>query len=309
MASEGLIAALDLGSNSFHLLIAEQTKDDFVEVARYGEKVQLAAGLNEAKLLTDDALRRGSQCLGRFAIQMAGIPACNICVVGTDALRRAKNSDVFAKMAEAQLGVPMRIISGEEEAKYIYQGVMSGAEQPNLSSLVFDVGGGSTELILGQGRVSRTHASIPLGCVNYSKQYFPQQRTDYRHFERAVSAILQTLTLLPSEFETGSWRQVIGASGTVLAIETVLKAQGWSEEGITLSGLTKLIERVCTDRPLSELQIECLPKERQDIFLGGVAILFALFKELGLQQIKTSPQALREGLLQTMLEGRQAIAV
>ncbi len=307
--NDGLFAALDLGSNSFHLLIAEKSNCGFVEVARYGEKVQLAAGLNDAQQLTDDAMRRGSMCLGKFATKMAGIPSKNICVVGTDALRRAKNSDIFRSMAEAQLGVPLRILSGEEEAKYIYRGVMSNATNPHIATLVFDIGGGSTELVLGQGPVSRVHASMPLGCVNYSRQYFPRQRTDRKHFERAVSAILQTLTMLPAEFQTGSWRQVVGASGTVLAIAAVLEAQGWSKTGITIEGLQMLAEHVCCNQPLSELALSGLPKEREDIFLGGLAIVYALFKELGLEQITTSQQALREGLIHTLLQNRQPIAV
>lgn len=304
-----LYAALDLGSNSFHLLIVQKTEGGFVEVARHGEKVQLAAGLDHDGSLTDEVMRRGSQCLGRFAIQLSGIPATNICVVGTDALRRANNRDLFIGMAQAQLGIPLRVLSGEEEARYIYQGVMMGVDHPLRSTLIFDVGGGSTELILGQGPVSRTHSSIPLGCVSYSRRFFPELKTDRCHFERAVSAILQVLTILPAEFQTGSWQQVIGASGTVLAIESVLTAQGWSERGIGLSGMVNLVDRLCCNQPLHELELTGLPREREDIFLGGVAILYALFKELGLKQVATSRQALREGLIAAMIPQQQAIAV
>lgn len=299
--NSGLMAAVDLGSNSFHLLIAELADGRLTTVQRQGEKIQLAAGLDENQCLSDQVMHRALKCLENFAEQLKGIPAESIRAVGTDALRRAANREEFMVRAAAKLGVPIKVISGEDEARLIYQGAMTEIAATDEPILVLDIGGGSTELALGQGKKINGQASLPLGCIEYSKRFFSEQKTDRRTFDHAVSLIGRSLQQLPLPFKARSWQRVIGTSGTIQSIEKVLLANRWASRGIDRNGLNCLIDAICSGHSITQLKLHGLTRERADIFIAGVAIVAALFSELGLQQMQVSTQALKEGLIYSML--------
>lgn len=296
----GLMAAIDLGSNSFQMLLAEVVGGRILEIAKFREKVQLAGGLDSGRQLQETTLRRAYQCLEKFAKEIRGLEPANIRAVGTDALRRAVNRRQFVEQAEKLLGVPVEVISGAQEAKLIYRGAAASAELPGLSSLVLDIGGGSTELAVGVGEKVGAQASLPLGCVGYSQRFFAEQKTDRQNFDRVVRLMRQTLELIPEEIRNGHWQQAIGTSGTVLAIENVLVENGWSPKGISQSGLLWLVDNICTGQPVAEIGLAGLNLDRSDIFIAGVAIMVALFQALDLKYLKTSPYSLREGLIYSM---------
>lgn len=300
--SVGQMAVIDLGSNSFQMLLVEVLGGRIVEIARFREKIQLAAGLDVNSNLQETVLHRAYQCLRGFAEHLVGIECSNIRIVGTDALRRAVNRKQFVDNAAGLLGAPVQIISGEEEAKLIYRGAIASVDQPELVSLVMDIGGGSTELAVGQGSDVIAQASIALGCVDYTRRFFSEQKTDQQQFLRVVRLMRQTLGLLPEEIRVGQWQQAIGTSGTIASIERVLVTNEWCPKGISKAGLMRLVSHICSGRPIDELDIKGISADRADIFIAGVAITLALFEELDLQYLKTSPQALKEGFIYAMLD-------
>lgn len=297
----GLMAAIDLGSNSFHMLIAELVDGRLAVVQRQGEKIQLAAGLDKNRYLSDQVMHRALKCLEGFADKLIGIPREHIRVVGTDALRRAANRDEFMVRAAAKLGVPIEVISGEEEARLIYQGALAARAVTDESVLVLDIGGGSTEFALGKGKQVNGQTSLQLGCIEYSRRFFPELKTDRKTFDHAVELIGRQLRQLPLPFKARNWQQVIGTSGSMQAIENVLLENGWAHKGIDRRGLSCLIESVCRGHPLTSSGLRGLTRDRNDIFIAGVAIVTALFNALGLERMLVSQQALKEGLIYSMI--------
>lgn len=302
----GLMAVVDLGSNSFQMLFAEMLNGRVVEIARFREKVQLAGGLDAANRLEAPVLAKAYRCLQAFAEQLKGIAAENILVVGTDALRRATNQAEFLARAKQILPVPVAVISGDEEAQLIYQGVIANVEQPDLMNLVLDIGGGSTELAMGRGDALDATASIAVGCVDIKRAYFPESRTSLDQFKASVAAIVERLTQLPQHIKVGHWQQAIGTSGTILAIEQVVVENGWCPKGISRESLQQLVQRLCVDQPLAELELRGVSEDRLDIFIAGVAITYALFEALNLAYLKTSEQSLKEGLVCRLYQQRHA---
>lgn len=301
-AGAGLMAVIDLGSNSFQMLLVEALNGKVIEIARFREKVQLAAGLDDEGRLQETTLCRAYQCLSRFAGEIADLDRRNVRVVGTEALRRAVNRAEFVARAQQLLGVPVTVISGEDEARLIYEGVIAGADQPDLITLVLDIGGGSTEMAVGRSGMLEAQASVALGCVDCSRRYFPKQKTSPAEFAQAVSVMQQQLALLPERIRGSYWQQAIGTSGTILAIEKTVVENGWCRRGVSRAALQQLAEQVCSGRPLMQMGLAGVPEDRADIFIAGVAIAVALFNELDLEHLKTSPYTLREGLIYAMLE-------
>jgi exopolyphosphatase / guanosine-5'-triphosphate,3'-diphosphate pyrophosphatase len=294
------IAALDLGSNSFHLLVAEVRDDGWQAQLRSGDKVQLAAGLQNG-FLDDAAIQRGLGSLQRLASLLQPLPSAAVRVVGTHTLRVARNRDAFILPAQRLLGHPIEVISGAAEASLVYRGVVDcNRAGPQL---VIDIGGGSTELALGQGAVVGQLASIPVGCVT-CRAHFPDDRLDPSLFAHAYERVCAQLRahwghgLPPAVAVTGS-------SGTLLAIEQVLIGQGWSEGGITREGLRRLEGALLTYRRLDAVQFPGLSARRRSVFATGVVIARALFDTLGIETMRLSSAALREGLA-TELVGRRA---
>lgn len=299
--AKALLAAIDLGSNSFHMVVARVAQNEVRRVSRLSEKVHLGASLNKNNCLTDEGQQRALACLERFAQQIDGIDASRVRVVGTNTLRAAKNGDVFRQKAEKVLACPIEVISGREEARLIYLGVSHSLADDGEQRLVIDIGGGSTEFILGCRFESQELESLHMGCVSYGLRYFPDGNISESGFDAAMLSARRQVQLIQGSLKKNGWQQVVGASGTVKAIEQVANANGWSEHGISYHALKMLREKIVSVGHYRELSLPGLKESRMPVFASGVAILMAIFKQLNLKHMTVSDGALREGVLYDML--------
>lgn len=291
------VAAIDLGSNSFHMVVARQVQGELRIQESLSEKVQLGAGLDGQNRLTEEAQQRALECLGRFAQRIAGIPRGKVRVVGTNTLRVARNSRSFLRRAEELLGHDIEIVAGREEARLIYLGVSHHLPDTDQQRLVVDIGGGSTELIIGKRFDSVETESLHMGCVSYTGRFFPGGDLTEKAFNKAVTAVRQEVLSIEANYRKLGWQQAVGASGTVKAIAQVCEDNGWTESGITLDGLYKVRKRLLKEGRIEGLELKGLRSDRVGIFPAGVAILLGVFEQLGIEQMEVSTGALREGLL------------
>ena len=296
-----VVAGIDLGSNSFHMIVVRSEGDGRIHVLdRIRETVRLAAGLGEDNLLDADAQQRGLEALERFAQRLASLPPAHVRAVGTNTLRKAKNGPAFVNRARKVLGHDIDIISGPEEARLIYLGV-AHASYFEGRRLVMDIGGGSTELILGQGFETETRHSFYMGCVSFSKRFFSKGKLTSRAFEQAILAAKRELTSVEQEFRRIGWTRATGASGTLKSVGAVLAEAGWSPAGITRGGLDQLIATLIDQRRIEKIALPGLEEDRAEIFPGGVAIVKAAFDILQIEAMEVSDGALREGVAYELL--------
>ena len=296
------IAAVDLGSNSFHLKVARVDEAGHLQVVdRLREMVRLAAGLDpETRCLDEATQARALETLARFGQRLRDLPREAVRVVGTNTLRSAKNAAEFIARAEAVLGHEIEIISGREEARLIYLGVaasLSGDER----RLVVDIGGGSTEVIVGQGLQPIERESLHMGCVSWTRAHFPDGRLSAGAWRRAVLAARAQLEPVEAVFRRLGWERAVGASGTVRAVAKVTEALGGAAGTITIEGLEKVADAVLEARRIERLRLPGLDAQRAPVFPGGLAVLTALFQGLGIEAMEVSDGALREGLLYDLL--------
>lgn len=299
VSESSLYAAIDLGSNSFHLLIIRNTDSGIQILDRLKRKVRLAAGLDDSSYLSEESMERGWQCLAQFAERLYGIPPEHIRIVATAALRAAQNAQRFISVAQSILNLPIDVIPGEEEARLIYQGV-NHTTGGDPSRLVVDIGGASTELIVGNGDIINSLVSLPMGCVTWLERYFADRSLNAKNFHQAETAAREQLALVAHDFTLYGWKSCVGASGTVQALQEIMVAQGM-EEAITLDKLLQLKAQAIQCGKLEELEIEGLTLERALVFPSGLAILIAIFDTLKVDSMVLSGGALREGLVYDML--------
>ncbi len=298
------VAALDLGSNSFHMIVARFAGNRLMVLDRLKDMVRLAAGLDRQNRLSPEVMQRALASLERMAQRIRDLPEANVRVVGTNTLRKARNGAEFVERAGAVLGREVEIISGREEARLIYLGASHALEDNMERRLVVDIGGGSTELVLGHQFQPETMDSLYMGCVSMSSEFFPTGRITAAAMKAAELAARQELEPVVERYRSRGWDSAIGASGTILAIQDVVAAQGWSSERITADALKKLKAQLISHGQVDKLALPRLPGQRAPVFPGGVAILTAVFKALGIDQMQITSGALREGLLWDLL-GRQ----
>ncbi len=297
-----LIAAIDIGSNSIHMVLARVEQGEIRLLERLGEKVQLAAGINERRELDEAAMQRGLDCLRRFAQLIQGYPQGAVRIVATNALREARNRASFIRRAEELLGHQVEVISGREEARLIYLGVCHSMPMASGKRLVVDIGGGSTEFIVGQQFEPLLRESLQMGCVSYSKRFFGDGELSQERYTQAYTAARLELMRFEQGIRREGWDEGIGSSGTIRAISLALQAGGQSEDGsITAAGLAWLKRRVLKCSRLAELAIEGVKPERQLILPAGLAILEAVFDALEVPSMRHTEGALREGVLYDML--------
>jgi exopolyphosphatase/guanosine-5'-triphosphate,3'-diphosphate pyrophosphatase len=299
------MAALDLGSNSFHLVVARVDAEGVHVLDDRRVMVRLAEGLDASGRLERAVERRALACLDRFGATLRPLPRGAVRVVGTNALRKAKNAREFVRRAEALLGHPIDIVSGREEARLTYLGVAS-TDAPDKSEqrLLIDIGGGSTECILGVGtEVVQAH-SLYMGCVSFTERHFDDGRLKSKSFESARRAARLELSPFADEwkkrFET-AW----GSSGTMRAIESILVQNGFSEQGITPQGVERLIDALVIKKNVRNVQLAGLAPERAPVIPGGVAIVAALLEAFGIERLRAARGAMREGILYDLI-GRRA---
>ena len=292
-------AAIDLGSNSFHMLVVREVAGTIQTIARIKRKVRLAAGLDQDNRLSAEAIERGCQCLALFAERLQDIPLQHVRVVATAALRSACNAAEFLAPAERILGHPIEIIAGEEEARLIYQGVAHTTGGPE-QRLVVDIGGASTELIVGAGVQPQQLVSLHMGCVTWLERFFADRRLCAHNFAAAETAARDVLAPIAEQYRAARWQICVGASGTVQALQEIMQAQGMDEH-ITLPKLYQLREQAIQCYKLEELEIDGLTLDRALVFPSGLSILIAIFETLSIREMTLSGGALREGLIYGML--------
>jgi len=296
-----LIAAIDLGSNSFHMVVAKAHVNEIRILERQGEKVQLAAGIDEERMLSEEAMQRGLDCLKRFAQLINGLPLGAVRIVGTNALREARNRNDFIVRAEEILGHPVEVISGREEARLIYLGVSHTLADTPGKRLVADIGGGSTEFIIGQRFEPLLRESLQMGCVSYTQRYFRDGKITPARYAQAYTAARLEIMAIENALHRLSWDEAIGSSGTIRAIGLALKAGGQGSGEVNADGLAWLKRKLFKLGEVDKIDFEGIKPDRRTIFPAGLAILEAIFDALALQRMDHCDGALREGVLYDLL--------
>ncbi|WP_024851879.1 Ppx/GppA phosphatase family protein [Hydrogenovibrio kuenenii] len=295
-----LYAAIDLGSNSFHMIIARDVDGQMQVVDKHKEMVRLRGGLDENGYLDEVAFNNAIACLERFGQLLKGFPEGHVRAVGTNTLRNARNSKDFLKRAKEVLGHEIQIIAGQEEARLIYLGVSHGLPSSDEQRLVMDIGGGSTEYIIGVGFEQRHLTSTEMGCVSITQRFFKNDEVSERDMLNAINTCRLILRPHHMNLTRLGWETAIGASGSIKSIGTLLKENDWTDGDITLDGMLKLKAFLVEHETISqaiEAGLKGLKSERIPVLSGGLAILIATFLELGIDSMQVSANALREGLI------------
>jgi len=290
-----IFAALDLGSNSFHLLLARFVSGRMVILDRHKELVQLAAGLDAKKQIHSAILQQALSVLPKFAERLRGIPKDHIRIVGTNTMRVAKNADTFLAQAEKLLGVPIDIISGNEEARLIYLGVAKDFTPGFQQRLVVDIGGGSTELVIG-GQEPHTLESLYMGCVSFSQRYFGDGKLRKKDYKDAIVAARTEIQTVAPVMLASQWDEVVGSSGTIRCVQKIIE-RVVGEPLITLPALEFIAEQVIDAKSVDKLDIPGLTDDRRSSIAGGLAILHAVFLELNIRAMDVSEYTIREGIV------------
>ncbi|MDO7925765.1 exopolyphosphatase [Pseudomonas sp. KFB-139] len=296
-----LIAAIDLGSNSFHMVVAKANQGEIRILERLGEKVQLAAGVNDERQLNEESMQRGLDCLKRFAQLINGLPLGAVRIVGTNALREARNRNEFIHRAEKILGHPVEVISGREEARLIYLGVSHTLADTPGKRLVADIGGGSTEFIIGQRFEPLLRESLQMGCVSFTQRYFKDGKVTPARYAQAYTAARLEIMSIEHALHRLKWDEAIGSSGTIRAIGLALKANGYGSGEVNAEGLAWLKRKLFKLGDIEKIDFDGIKPDRRAIFPAGLAILEAIFDALELKRMDHCEGALREGVLYDLL--------
>ena len=305
-----LLAAIDLGSNSFHMVVMRLQDGQVQVLDRLKEMVRLGGGLDESNNLSEEAAERALDCLARFGQRLRDMPRGSVRAVGTNTLRKAKNSAAFLKKAEQALGHPIEIIAGREEARLIYLGVAHTDVETDEKRLVVDIGGGSTEVIIGRGFTPEFMESMPLGCVSMTQRFLADGQLDAESLKRAErDARLETR---PYEyaFRHHRWQRAVGASGSAKALAAVCHANGWCEAGqLTADGLKSIRKALIKAKTIDNLDLPGMSDDRRPVFAGGYVVMQAVFDAFDIETMYISEGALREGLIFERVDRMRGINV
>ena len=301
MAEYTTIAAVDLGSNSFHCQIARVDGEQTYPLDGLREAVRLGAGLDDDKVLDEASQARAIAALQRFGERLRSFQPNDVRALGTNTLRVAKNAAAFLKKAEAALGFPIEVIAGREEARLIYLGVSHSLPVSDEPRLVVDIGGGSTEFIVGEGYKPKRLDSLYMGCVSFTRRYFKDGALTKGAFKKAEIAARAELQHIVADFSRRNWKYAVGSSGTARALAQVLQLNGYSESGITPGGLALLRAHLMKAGDLSLVSIAGLRDDRASVLPGGLAIMAAVMDELNIEQMTVADGAMREGIILDML--------
>jgi exopolyphosphatase / guanosine-5'-triphosphate,3'-diphosphate pyrophosphatase len=296
-----VLAAVDLGSNSFHMVVARYSHGQLVIIDRLREMVRLGAGIDAEGRLDRDVAARALGCLERFGQRLRDMHARDVRVVGTNALRRAHRKQAFLERARAAIGHPIEIISGMEEARLIYSGVAHTMPSDAGRRLVVDIGGGSTELIIGEELEPLELESTQMGCVSTSARFFGDGKISAKRLARARVASRQELEPIQARYRRRGWDQAVGSSGTVRAIGEAIRELQPESSAITAEGIERLLERLMHAGHVREIGLAAVTEERRAVFPGGVTILAEVFDVLGCERMEVADGAMRDGLLYDMI--------
>ncbi len=295
------VAAVDLGSNSFHLVIGREVDGGLIMLDRLRDPVRMAAGLDARGVLAPDALQRICTSLERFGQLLRGIPPDRVRAIGTNTFRHAKGPQDLLERASAALGFSIEVVSGLEEARLIYLGVVH--DQPSIEGrrFVVDIGGGSTECILGQDFSPLLLDCLSMGCVVYSQRFFPDGELTRKAFRNAEVAAKIELETIQRRYRERGWSACIGSAGTINAVAQMLREAGGTDGPITLSGIKKVRKELLEAEHLKNVDLPGLAPDRIPVIPGGLAILKAVFETFEIESMSSSTAALREGLLYDLL--------
>jgi exopolyphosphatase / guanosine-5'-triphosphate,3'-diphosphate pyrophosphatase len=296
-----VLAAVDLGSNSFHMVVARYSHGQLVVIDRLREMVRLASGVEENGRLDKDVAARALACLERFGQRIRDMNADSVRVVGTNALRLARRKQAFLERAREALGHPIEIISGMEEARLIYSGVAHTMPSEAGRRLVCDIGGGSTELIIGEGLQPLELESLQMGCVSLSERFFRDGKLSARRIERARVAARLELEPVQAAFRRRGWDHVAGSSGTIRAIGEAIHELDAASGAITPEGLERVLRHLVEVGHTREITFAAVTDGRRPVFPGGVSILAEVFDVLGIESMRIADGAMRDGLLYDMV--------
>jgi len=292
------VAAIDLGSNSFHMIVARLEESGTLSIIdRLRENVRLGGGLDKHGIIDDSAQIRALECLESFSQRIRDLPNSAVRIAGTNTLRVAKNAQIFVDKAENILQHPIEIIAGREEARLIYLGVAHGLATKEGKRLVIDIGGGSTEFIIGHGMKPLRRESLYTGCVSSSKRFFDDGVITKKAMKAAETEAALTLFPQTTDFHSGKWDEAIGCSGTIKAIGNIVHEEGWCLNGISYKSLQKLRNALIEAKHIDNLKLAGLSENRRPVIAGGLSVLLAVFKTLNIEQMQVSDQGMREGLL------------
>lgn len=300
MNASTMIASVDLGSNSFRLQICVNNNGQLQVIENIKIMVRLAGGLDENKLLDEASKQRALACLAQFGERLRGFSHENVRAVATNTFRVAKNIKTFHEQAEQALGFPIEIIAGREEARLIYTGVIHTFNAHGKRMLVVDIGGGSTEFILGHQLQPSDTESLPLGCVTYSKRFFNQNKITQKDFQAAIHAARGEIQRISKHYKKQGWDLALGTSGTVKSVATVIQAEGLGER-ITLKAMRVLAHKIIDAGSVKKAKLAELNPERIEVFAGGLAVLMAVFEELNVDKMAFNEAALRDGVFYDLI--------
>jgi exopolyphosphatase/guanosine-5'-triphosphate,3'-diphosphate pyrophosphatase len=301
VAADGeLIAAVDIGSNSFHMVVARTVLGQLRIVDRIKENVRLAEGLDDGEL-SDAALERARDCLERFGQRLAQLPRRRVRAIATNTVRQLRHPQDFLAPAEAALGHDIEVVSGREEARLIWLGVAHGHPPGERRRLVMDIGGGSTEFIVGAGFEALERESLQMGCIATTRRFFGDGKLSPARWKEARTEITAEFQQFLSSFRLVGWDEVYGSSGTIKAIGEVAEAMKLGRDGIGAAALDAIRQRLLTFSRLEDIRLPGLGADRRPVIAGGLLILDAAFSELGLERMQVSENALREGVLYDLL--------
>ena len=298
------IAAVDLGSNSFRLQVGRVVDDQIYPLDTLKEPVRLASGLTREKLLDEPAQQRALEALGRFGERLRGFQPEAVRVVATNTLRVAKNARAFIPQAESALGFPIEVIGGREEARLIYIGAAHALPSSRHKRLVIDIGGGSTEFIIGKQLDPLAMESLFMGCVSYTLRFFPDGKVDKKRFYEAEVSAAREIQTIAQDYRRVGWTEAVASSGTARAIADLLEFNKLNPDGlggITREGLSRLRALIIRAGSAAELKLAGLRMDRLPVFPGGIAIMSAILSELGIERMTYSTGALRLGVLYDLL--------
>jgi len=296
-----IFAAIDLGSNSFHMIVGQHESGQIIILDRIREMVRLASGLDENNKITPEMMQTALACLSRFGERISHLHANVVRIVGTNTLRQAKNSKAFMRKAEKLLGQPIEIISGIEEARLIYSGVSHNVDVDNGKRLVIDIGGGSTEIIIGNRYQPITLESLYMGCVNTTRRFFADGVITKTRIKKALMHGMTELEPLIKAYKSLGWEDTIGASGTARSIEKITLEENLAPHGITHDALDYMLEHALTVGDIDKINLVGLKSERKPVILGGIIVLKSIFDAFDIKFMTVSTGALREGILYDLI--------
>lgn len=299
-----VLATVDLGSNSFRLQVSRVVDDQLYPLDVLKETVRLGGGLTEDKLLQQDTIDRALACMARFGERLRGLEPRQVRIVGTNTLRVAKNAPAFISEAERLLGFPIEIIAGREEARLIYLGAAHSLPATKERRLVVDIGGGSTEFIIGSQYKAHVTESLPLGCVTYSLRYFPGGKISKGAFRDAELAAASEIQRITHAYPPSEWQLAVGTSGTARSLRDILEINDWTSGEITLGGMLRLREELLRFGSFKAIDLNGLKPDRAPVICGGLAVMIAVFQTLHIERMIVTDGALRDGVLYDLL-GRQ----